>query len=128
VHLRWAERPEKAAYKRAREQLALVMPRAGAMELAGLLRDEAAILTVAPGQILLAARVAALPVSDPGVRRVLASVRRGRGLEPVLLVRPAAPGGALLIADGYERVSAAYHRARAPVPCRIVSIERGLRC
>lgn len=47
-----------------------------------------------------------LPLDDPGVRRTLTKIMRGKPLSPIL-VASAHVGGD--IADGYHRVSAVYH-------------------
>ena len=45
-------------------------------------------------------------------------------LSPVLLVRGQAAGGlALIVADGYHRISASYHLDEdADIPCRIADL------
>ena len=56
--------------------------------------------------ILRACSLVALPLDDPGVRRDLLNAVSGKRLSPVLVV-PTGDGGD--IADGYHRVSLAYH-------------------
>jgi hypothetical protein len=56
--------------------------------------------------ILRACSLDALPLDDPGVRRDLLNAVSGKKLSPVLVVS-AGDGGD--IADGYHRVSLAYH-------------------
>ena len=56
--------------------------------------------------ILRACSLVALPLDDPGVRRDLLNAVSGKRLSPVLVVS-ASDGGD--IADGYHRVSLAYH-------------------
>ena len=56
--------------------------------------------------ILRACSLAALPLDDPGVRRDLVNAVSGKRLSPVLVVSTDDGGD---IADGYHRVSLAYH-------------------
>ena len=56
--------------------------------------------------ILRACNLVALPLDDPGVRRDLLNAVSGKRLSPVLVVSTADGGD---IADGYHRVSLAYH-------------------
>ena len=56
--------------------------------------------------ILRACGLTALPLDDPGVRRDLLKAVSGQRLSPVLVV---STGDGADIADGYHRVSLAYH-------------------
>lgn len=56
--------------------------------------------------ILRACSLDALPLDDPGVRRDLLNAVSGKKLSPVLVVSTGDGGD---IADGYHRVSLAYH-------------------
>jgi hypothetical protein len=56
--------------------------------------------------ILRACDLVALPLDDPGVRRDLLNAVSGKRLSPVLVVSTGDGGD---IADGYHRVSLAYH-------------------
>ena len=56
--------------------------------------------------ILRACSLVALPLDDPGVRRDLLNAVSGKRLSPVLVVSTDDGGD---IADGYHRVSLAYH-------------------
>ncbi len=56
--------------------------------------------------ILRACNLVALPLDDPGVRRDLLNAVSGKRLSPVLVVSTGRGGD---IADGYHRVSLAYH-------------------
>jgi hypothetical protein len=56
--------------------------------------------------ILRACGLVALPLDDPGVRRDLLNAVSGKRLSPVLVVSTNDGGD---IADGYHRVSLAYH-------------------
>jgi hypothetical protein len=56
--------------------------------------------------ILRACSLVALPLDDPGVRRDLVNAVSGKRLSPVLVVSTDDGGD---IADGYHRVSLAYH-------------------
>lgn len=65
----------------------------------------------------------ALAADDPGVRRVLRKIKRGKRLSPILVVS-FAPEGAD-IADGYHRLSAIYHLDPfGRVPLRIAHEEQ----
>lgn len=57
--------------------------------------------------VLRAAHLPALPITDPGVHKNVLKLMGGYKLEPVLLVNWSDRPG-LLIADGYHRVSAVY--------------------
>ena len=59
--------------------------------------------------ILRACNLVPLPLDDPGVRRDLLNAVSGKGLSPVLVVSSGLGGD---IADGYHRVSLAYHLDR----------------
>jgi hypothetical protein len=56
--------------------------------------------------ILRACNLVALPLDDPGVRRDLLNAVSGKRLSPMLVVSTGDGGD---IADGYHRVSLAYH-------------------
>jgi hypothetical protein len=64
------------------------------------------VTTRRPNDILRAAGLPALPMSDPGVHRDLMKVLNGEKLSPVLVVNA---GGSCEIADGYHRVSLCYN-------------------
>ena len=69
--------------------------------------------------ILRASGLAALPLDDPGVRRDLLNAVSGKRLSPVLVVSTGDGGD---IADGYHRVSLAYHLDPfGDVPLRIAA-------
>lgn len=74
--------------------------------------------------ILRAARLDLLPLTNPHVKSDLAKVAAGKPLSPVLLVRgDAAHGIPALIADGYHRVCASYHTdENTDVPVRIIEL------
>jgi hypothetical protein len=69
--------------------------------------------------ILRACGLVALPLDDPGVRRDLLNAVSGKRLSPVLVVSTGEGGD---IADGYHRVSLAYHLDPfGDVPVRIAA-------
>jgi hypothetical protein len=69
--------------------------------------------------ILRACSLVALPLDDPGVRRDLLKAVSGQRLSPVLVV---STGDGADIADGYHRVSLAYHLDPfGDVPLRIAA-------
>ena len=57
--------------------------------------------------VIRACQLAPLPPADPGVCRVLSKIKKGTPLSPVLVVSYHFGGD---IADGYHRVSSAYHQ------------------
>ncbi len=67
---------------------------------------KAAVTRRRANDILRACNLVALPLDDPGVRRDLLNAVSGRRLSPVLVVSTGDGGD---IADGYHRVSLAYH-------------------
>lgn len=69
--------------------------------------SEARVTTRRPNDILRAAGLPALPLSDPGVHRDLMKLLTGEKLSPVLVV--ANYNGTCEIADGYHRVSLCYN-------------------
>ena len=70
--------------------------------------------------ILRACSLTPLPLDDPGVRRDLLKAVSGKRLSPVLVVSTGLGGD---IADGYHRVSLAYHLDPfGDVPLRIGAI------
>ena len=56
--------------------------------------------------ILRACLLKPLPLEDPGVKKNMAKIKKGKRMSPVLVVSFDDHGD---IADGYHRVSAAYH-------------------
>lgn len=64
--------------------------------------------------ILRAANLQPLPADDEHVAEVLARIDNGELLPPVYLVRGSLKNGnPVTIADGYHRISAAYHRGES---------------
>jgi hypothetical protein len=80
---------------------------------------EAAVTQRRANDILRACNLTPLPLDDPGVRRDLLNAVSGKRLSPVLVVSIGDGGD---IADGYHRVSLAYHLDPfGDVPLRIAA-------
>lgn len=73
--------------------------------------------------LLRASTLPLLPPEDAAVARDTKKVQKGKALSPVLLVQgDAYENAALIIADGYHRICAAYHEDEgAEVACLMAS-------
>jgi hypothetical protein len=73
--------------------------------------------------LLRASTLPLLSPEDSAVARDMKKIQKGKALSPVLLVRgDAYEGAALIIADGYHRICAAYHQDEdAEVACLMAS-------
>ena len=112
----WQDLPEEHDFAAAANYLSLTHSEPAATAIADTLRSAITIHRQAK-DLLRAARLELLPVTDPEVKKDLKKVARGEKLSPVLLVR----GTPLLIADGYHRICASYHVTEdAEIPCRLV--------
>lgn len=128
VVVKWLKKPERHDYDAARDYLRLLLSYSDAQELAGLLRDAEPSAFKAK-DIVRASGLPVLGLTNRHVRRNLAKIKRGERLSPILLVRPLALGAPLVIADGYHRACTVYHVGEdVPIPCRIVTMERGPAC
>jgi hypothetical protein len=118
----WKNRPEAQDFPNAGHYLALLFSPREAAALAARLR-KGKVVAHAGKDIFRAAALSLAPRDDPHVAANLGKIARGKKLSPVLLVRGGgARGVALIIADGYHRVCAAYHHDYdEPVPCIIVA-------
>jgi len=74
--------------------------------------------------ILRASGLELLPADNQHVAKDIGTVKAGKKLSPVLLVRGALQRGfPLQIADGYHRVCASYHLGENnDIPCRIAEL------
>jgi len=116
--LRWLDDVADHDFAAAMAYLSLRFNRAHVDDLEKDLRA-ASVTTRRANDILRACRLDALPLDDPGVKRDLLKAVSGEKLSPVLVVT--FPEGAD-IADGYHRVSLAYHlNPFGDVPLRIAS-------
>ena len=118
--IRWLDDVVDKDYDAAYEYLSLRMDEQRASRLEIDLFDQKKILYRRANDILRACEYNPLPLDDPGVERTLKKVKKGKALSPVLIV--SFHYGAE-IADGYHRVSLAYHmNPFSLVPCRIASL------
>jgi hypothetical protein len=118
VELRWLKDVEDHDFDAALAYLSMRFndPKAEAMVHA--LR-QAKVTTRRANDILRACDRPALSLDDPGVRRDFANAIGGKKLSPVLFVA----GKDIDIADGYHRVSLAYHlNPFGDVPLRIGNV------
>lgn len=119
----WLDAPAEHDYPSAASFLNLTTP-AGQIDVITALLSHAPTVHQAAKDILRAAELPLLPVTDPEVSKDLARVNDGVALSPILLLRgDAQTGRALVVADGYHRVCTAYHLGEnAAIPCRIVDL------
>jgi hypothetical protein len=103
--VRWKRRVDRHDYTAAGDYLSLRFDRATADRLVTRLQH-AALTARRANDILRACDRPPLPIEDPGVRRTLTKIASGKKLSPVLVVSFEVGGE---IADGYHRISAAYH-------------------
>ena len=104
--LRWLKDVVAHDFDAALAYLSLKLDDKQAAEAVGRLR-KAKVTRRRANDILRACSLVALPLDDPGVRRDLLNAVSGKRLSPVLVVSLGEEGGD--IADGYHRVSLAYH-------------------
>jgi hypothetical protein len=123
----WKKEPDKHDYPAAANYLSLIADDAVVNDIVARLK-KAPISTHQAKDLLRAARLDLLPISDIHVAADLAKMIQGVKLSPVLLVRGGIEHGLpLTIADGYHRVCASYHAADdADIPARIVDLPVGL--
>jgi hypothetical protein len=103
--LRWLDDVAAHDFDAASAYLSLKLDEKHAAAAVGRLR-KAEVTRRRANDILRACSLVALPLDDPGVRRDLLNAVSGRRLSPVLVVSTGDGGD---IADGYHRVSLAYH-------------------
>jgi hypothetical protein len=117
-NLRWRADVAKHDYAAAEAYLSLRLDEKQAETLVSRLRA-AEVTSRRANDILRACGRDALPFDDPGVRRDLVKAVSGEKLSPVLVVSGEVGPD---IADGYHRVSLAYHlNPFGDVPLRIAS-------
>ncbi|MGC3993771.1 MAG: hypothetical protein QM779_06660 [Propionicimonas sp.] len=117
----WLDAPEEHDYPAAASYLSLVAPADVVDPLVAKFRA-ASIVHFKAKDILRAAQLPLLGVTNPHVASDLAKVRSGAALSPILLVRGLlAQGLRLEIADGYHRVCACYYTdENIDIPCLVV--------
>jgi hypothetical protein len=103
--VRWLDDVATHDFDAASAYLSLKLDEKQAAVAVGRLR-KAKITRRRANDILRACSLVALPLDDPGVRRDLLNAVSGKRLSPVLVVSTGDGGD---IADGYHRVSLAYH-------------------
>jgi hypothetical protein len=103
--LQWLDDVAAHDFDAASAYLSLKLDEKQAAAAVGRLR-KAEITRRRANDILRACSLVALPLDDPGVRRDLLNAVSGKRLSPVLVVSTGDGGD---IADGYHRVSLAYH-------------------
>jgi hypothetical protein len=103
--LRWLDDVAAHDFDAALAYLSLKLDERQAAAAVGRLR-EAEVTRRRANDILRACSLVPLPLDDPGVRRDLFNAVSGKRLSPVLVVSTGHGGD---IADGYHRVSLAYH-------------------
>ena len=120
--VKWLEKPEAHDFPAAGDYLDLVAGSKTVKQLTKRLKAGEVVHKKAK-DILRAARLNLLPVSNPHVAADLGKVKKGEALSPILLVRgDFAAGVPLQIADGYHRVCASYHTdENTDIPVVIVS-------
>jgi hypothetical protein len=103
--VRWLDDVVAHDFEAAQAYLSLKFDEKQAAVAVGRLR-KAKVTRRRANDILRACGLTALPLDDPGVRRDLLKAVSGQRLSPVLVV---STGDGADIADGYHRVSLAYH-------------------
>ncbi len=103
--VRWLDDVAAHDFDSASAYLSLKLDEKQAAVAVGRLR-KAKVTRRRANDILRACNLVALPLDDPGVRRDLLNAVSGKRLSPVLVVSKGDGGD---IADGYHRVSLAYH-------------------
>jgi hypothetical protein len=103
--LRWLDDVVAHDFDAALAYLSLKFDEKEAAAAVGRLR-KAEVTRRRANDILRACSLVALPLDDPGVRRDLFNAVSGKRLSPVLVISTDDGGD---IADGYHRVSLAYH-------------------
>jgi hypothetical protein len=123
----WKKEPDKHDYPAAANYLSLIADAAVVDGIVAQLK-KAPITTHQAKDLLRAAGLDLLPISDVHVKADLAKVVQGVKLSPVLLVRGSIERGlSLTIADGYHRVCASYYSSDdADIPARIVDLPVGV--
>ena len=119
----WKNEPDKHDYPAAANYLSLLADATLVAQIVAALK-KAPLSSYQAKDLLRAARLELLPVTDQHVAIDLAKIVKGIKLSPVLLVRGGIQRGVpLTIADGYHRVCASYYMADdTGIPARIVDL------
>jgi hypothetical protein len=118
--VKWLKEPEDHDYQAAADYLSMVAGPDAVEKTVEALRAAKPVYRKAK-DILRAARLAGLPVSNVHVASDLKKIGDGKKLSPILLVRGDA-SRRMEIADGYHRVCASYITdENTNIPCHLVS-------
>lgn len=119
IAVRWLDTPEDHDYPAAASYLALVnLPQAVDAQVRQL--QAAPVVRFKAKDIFRASGLSLLGVSNSHVERDRQKIRDRKALSPLLLVRDA-PLGRAVIADGYHRLCAVYSFDEdADIPCKII--------
>lgn len=119
----WLGEPEKHDFPAAASYLSLVFDDDLAARILKSM-ESAKVGTHKAKDLLRAAQLPLLDVSNPHVASDLAKVGKGEALSPVLLVRgDATRGRPLIVADGYHRICASYHlNENTDIPAVLVEV------
>jgi hypothetical protein len=120
--VRWSARPVTEDYSAALDYLGLIFPTPKAKQLVSRMRSSRPIKRAAK-DLLRASSLPVLPPEDAAVARDLKKIQKGKALSPILSVQgDASKDAALIVADGYHRICAAYHEDEsAEVMCLMAS-------
>jgi hypothetical protein len=108
-HVRWLDTPEQQHVDAARSYLSML---ASPRRVGDLMAELAVATTVSfkAKDVLRACGLAPVAARDPHVAKDLARINHGEPLSPLLMVRGDVDAGRpATLADGYHRVSAAWH-------------------
>ena len=119
----WKNAPEKHDYPAAQDYLSLLLEDAACRKLVAALRRAPTVRHKAK-DLLRASMLPLLPRDNLHVADDLKTIKKGKPLSPVLLIRGnAARGVPLVVADGYHRICASWYRdENIPIACRIVGM------
>ena len=118
--VKWLDEPQDHDFHAAADYLSMVAESDAVEKTVAALRAVEPVYRKAK-DILRAARLDLLPVSNAHVAGDLKKIGDGKKLSPILLVRGDS-GRPMEIADGYHRVCASYITdENTPIPCCLVS-------
>lgn len=119
TQVKWLKAPQKHDYPAARAYLQLILQPREAKKVVAKLKGSK-IEEFAAKDILRAANVPLLPITDSDVKSDLQLINDKKALSPVLLYRDPALRK-LIVVDGYHRLCAVYSfDEQAMIPCHIV--------
>jgi disulfide oxidoreductase YuzD len=115
---KWLSGPEEQDYPAARSYLSLLYDERTAKARVNKLK-RAPVVEFKAKDIFRASGLPLLEASNTHVQKDLQSIKSGRALSPLLLIRDSA-NGKVIIADGYHRLCAVYsYNEDAVIPCKI---------